>query len=208
MANKVFGTDYTDETNPLGTETVTVNQGGTFKDVVLSVLLGKVTANATEKTTPVDADSISLWDSVASLFKRTSWANVKATLKAYFDTLYTPLVTIVASTYTPTLTNTANIDSSAVSGLFMYTRVGSIVTVTGAMTIDATAAAQVQIGISFPVASVLTVASDVGGNGTCQATNTVSSVTGDTGNARANMVFVATNTASQVWRVMFQYIVK
>ena len=44
---------------------------------------------AVSKDTPVDADRISLWDSVAS-FGRTNltWANLKATLKAYFDTLY------------------------------------------------------------------------------------------------------------------------
>ena len=43
---------------------------------------------ATEKTTPVDADEIGIWDSVASALNKATWANVKATLKAYFDTLY------------------------------------------------------------------------------------------------------------------------
>ena len=41
-----------------------------------------------EKIIPIDADSVGLWDSVTSIFKRTTWANVKATLKTYNDTLY------------------------------------------------------------------------------------------------------------------------
>jgi hypothetical protein len=43
---------------------------------------------ATNKTTPVDADEFGIWDSVTGLLNRLSWANLKATLKAYFDTLY------------------------------------------------------------------------------------------------------------------------
>ena len=44
---------------------------------------------ADEKTTPVDADEVGLVDSAASnILKRLTWANIKATLKSYFDTLY------------------------------------------------------------------------------------------------------------------------
>ena len=43
-----------------------------------------------EKTTPADADEIGLIDSAASyVLKKLTWANLKATLKTYFDTLYT-----------------------------------------------------------------------------------------------------------------------
>jgi len=41
------------------------------------------------KVTPIDADNLTLWDSVSSSFKKVTWANIKATLKTYFDTLYT-----------------------------------------------------------------------------------------------------------------------
>jgi hypothetical protein len=41
------------------------------------------------KTTPVDADVVPILDSAASnVLKKLSWANIKATLKTYFDTLY------------------------------------------------------------------------------------------------------------------------
>lgn len=47
-----------------------------------------VTHAATSKTTPVDADEIGLWDSVTGLIRKLTWANLKATLKTYFDTMY------------------------------------------------------------------------------------------------------------------------
>jgi hypothetical protein len=45
--------------------------------------------SATSKTTPVDADEIPIVDSAASnVLKKLTWANLKATLKTYFDALY------------------------------------------------------------------------------------------------------------------------
>ncbi len=44
---------------------------------------------ASPKATPVDADELGLVDSAASwVLKKLTWANLKATLKTYFDTLY------------------------------------------------------------------------------------------------------------------------
>lgn len=55
----------------------------------VSTLANTGISGATTKTTPVDADGVVVTDSAASdAVKRVTWANIKATLKAYFDTLY------------------------------------------------------------------------------------------------------------------------
>lgn len=56
--------------------------------------LARVIHAATSKATPVDADELGLWDSVVSGLKKLTWANLKATLKTYFDGLYLPNVLI------------------------------------------------------------------------------------------------------------------
>jgi len=63
---------------------------------------------ATSKATPVDADEIGLVDSVASwALKKLTWANVKATLKIYFDGLYPAIATVLKLNQTTpqTITN-------------------------------------------------------------------------------------------------------
>lgn len=48
--------------------------------------LGTIINAATEKTTPVDADMVGLMDSEhTNLLYKLSWANIKATIKAYYD---------------------------------------------------------------------------------------------------------------------------
>jgi hypothetical protein len=68
-----------DGTDP--TDGATVGQLGTA--------FGSQVGAATSKATPVDADYLPLYDSAAAnALRKLTWANVKATLKAYFDTLY------------------------------------------------------------------------------------------------------------------------
>lgn len=63
-----------------------------YTDLFTTQTLGDLINGASAKTTPVDADMVGLMDSAASnIAKKLSWANIKATLKTYFDTLYQPL---------------------------------------------------------------------------------------------------------------------
>lgn len=65
----------------------------TYADGILTTATaGALINGATSKSTPVDADYVGLMDSAASnVLKKLSWANIKATLKTYFDTLYAPI---------------------------------------------------------------------------------------------------------------------
>jgi hypothetical protein len=68
---------------------VVTGQKGDTGATDTTTTLGALINGATAKTTPVDADMVGLMDSAASnILKKLSWANIKATLKAYFDTLY------------------------------------------------------------------------------------------------------------------------
>lgn len=58
-------------------------------DVTDAGNVGSSIHGATAKTTPVDADTMPLIDSAAAnVLKKVTWANIKATIKAYTDTLY------------------------------------------------------------------------------------------------------------------------
>ena len=76
-------------------------------DVTDAVNIASSIVGVDGKTTPVDADTIPLIDSVASnALKELTWANVKATLKTYFDSLYQAAFTPRAATLTAPLTTT------------------------------------------------------------------------------------------------------
>jgi hypothetical protein len=90
------------ETLVSGTSIKTVNSNSLLGSGDISIS-GSVDINGTtEKTTPVDADVVLIEDSAATWAKKKlSWANIKATLKTYFDTLY---VALSGATFTGTIT--------------------------------------------------------------------------------------------------------
>ncbi len=72
--------------------------GQTFDGTANITVIAPGTHAATGKTTPVDADELPLVDSAASnVLKKLTWANLKATLKTYFDTLYAATGSVVTS---------------------------------------------------------------------------------------------------------------
>ena len=60
----------------------------TKQDILTAGNMHTYVDSLTTLTTPADADRMIIVDNSASLAKKISWANIKATLKTYFDTLY------------------------------------------------------------------------------------------------------------------------
>lgn len=84
--------DYTDAVLSVDSQTGAIDLG--------TILFGK-----TAKTTPVDADTLTITDSAASdVLKKLTWANLKATLATYFGTLYQTILVDM----TPDTDETAN----------------------------------------------------------------------------------------------------
>jgi hypothetical protein len=83
---------------------------------------GETIQSATAKTTPADADTMGLLDSAASnVLRKLTFANLKATLKSYFDTLY---VALSGSALTGGFTATAADDGTKSSGTYTPTPTG------------------------------------------------------------------------------------
>jgi len=85
-----FVTD--DEKTVIG-NTSGINSGDDATPAETTTTIGSLINGADAKTTPVDADMVGLMDSAAAnILKKLSWTNIKATLKTYFDTLYSTAV--------------------------------------------------------------------------------------------------------------------
>lgn len=78
---------------------VQMASGDTLPETNIPVVVASQTHAATSKTTPVDTDELPLVDSAASnVLKKLTWANLKATLFAYFQGLFREKLT-AARTY-------------------------------------------------------------------------------------------------------------
>jgi len=126
----------------------------------------------------------------------------------YNGTIWGPTTpTVLASgTYVPTLTNTTNIASSTAHG-FQYMRVGTVVTVSGQVTVNASVANTTTIlELTIPVASSLSNDHELAGTG-CGVTtiNRVMVVTGQTTNDRAYISWQPAATGDIIYSIHFTY---
>lgn len=117
----------------------------------------------------------------------------------------TTVGTLTSGTYTPTLSNTTNLDAST-AYTCQYLRVGSVVTVSGKVSIDPTAAGLVELGITLPIASNFTAQEQLGGSGSFSTIGSRSAaILADTTNDRALLSYVGTDTTNQPLYFTFTY---
>lgn len=127
--------------------TVINNTSGVNTGNETTQTIGNLINSANSKTTPVDADQLGLMDSATgNILTKLSWANVKATLKTYFDTLYSAIgasfyigTTLIANNRASagqTLTG-VSIDGNAATVTTNANLTGNVTSVGNATTIEA-----------------------------------------------------------------------
>lgn len=113
--------------------------------------------------------------------------------------------TLASGTYTPTLTNVTNVAAST-AYTCQYLRVGSVVTVSGKIDIDPTAAGAVELGISLPVSSNFAALEDCGGTASANAiAGQVAAIAADAVNDRAKLIYIAVDLTNQPMYFSFTY---
>ena len=129
---------------------------------------------------------------------------ISSTLNANDITLTVP--TLSSGTYTPTLTNVANIAASS-SYPARWNRVGNMITVSGRVAIDPSSNNQDTIlGMSLPVASNLVNLEDVAGTAVCPEVSGQSAcINADTASDRASLRFVSGSSAAHDFYYIYQY---
>lgn len=113
---------------------------------------------------------------------------------------------VASGTYTPTLTNVANLDASTAYQC-QWIRVGNVVTVTGKVDVDPTTTATVtRLGISLPLASNLVNAEDCAGSASASGiASQCAAILADGVNDRAQMEWIATDVTNQAMYFTFSY---
>jgi hypothetical protein len=117
---------------------------------------------------------------------------------------------LASGSYTPTLTRVTNI---AIGGTTAYTcywkRTGTVVTVSGQFDADPTAAGLCEVGMSLPIPSTLSAASELGGSGAINAggfaTTEFLNISADAANDTALMRWNAALITNNGFNFIFQY---
>lgn len=114
-------------------------------------------------------------------------------------------VIALSGTYTPTLTNVANVAASTAYQC-QYLRVANVVTVSGKVDVDPTTTATVtQLGISLPVTSNLVAAKDLAGTAWFPGIGQGAALLGDATNNRAELNYICGDVTNQSTHFTFSY---
>ena len=111
-----------------------------------------------------------------------------------------------SNTYTPTLTNTTNLDGST-AYVCQYIRVGNSVIVSGQVDVDPTAGGSITLGISLPIASNLASTTQCAGTANSSAVADSYAIQGDSTNDRATLTGIASTTSNNSLFFTFTYLV-
>lgn len=113
---------------------------------------------------------------------------------------------VTSGTYTPTLTNVANLSASTAYSC-QYIRIGNVVTVSGQVDVDPTlAATSTQLGISLPIASNLANSNECAGSSSASGiAGQTAAILGDSANNRAQMQWVSADITNQPMYFSFTY---
>jgi len=132
------------------------NTSGTNSGNETTTTIGTLINGATSKTTPVDADQVGLMDSAASnILKKLSWANIKSTLKTYFDTLYIPTSSnLYITTGDQSTSGTTNV---GITGLSITTVANKRYAFEGFFRVGCSSTGGVKFTVTAPAGSTLNV---------------------------------------------------
>jgi hypothetical protein len=184
-----------------------VSNSGTIKNPVLSGTptgswTGAPLVSPVISGTPAISSAAVTWSGNPTHSGAHTWSGVQT-----FSS--NPAGKVTSGTYTPTITNDANVSSSSSDGTWKWSRVGSVVTVSGAMIVTATAAGSTStiLGISLPVASSMTATEDARGVGASYQQNRVGVVAADVANDRLVFNYLSPTTSAVGFAVTAQYVV-
>lgn len=109
-------------------------------------------------------------------------------------------------TYTPTLTNVANLDASTAYSC-QYSQTGNVVTVSGRVDIDPTAGTTLtQLGVSLPIPSNFANANECAGVAFASGiAGQGAAIIADATNDRAELDFISGDTSNQPMYFIFSY---
>lgn len=144
--------------------------------------------------------------SPAILIDRT--ANTIDTINFQATTVQLNGAALVGSTYTPSVTNTINVDS-ATAQVCQYMRVGNVVTVSGEVDIDPTSASQTVFELSLPISSNFSATNNVGGGGSANYSSSPGVlIRASSANDTAQFIYTAGATGSADVHFSFTYLVQ